>query len=212
MTGKPAFENRRFAQYYLRVSQKADRRGGLEHRRRMLAGLSGTVCEVGAGQGLNFAHYPAIVTRVVAVEPEPTLREHAIDAARRSTIPIDVLDGAADALPVPDGSCDAVVASLVLCSIPNQRSGLDEARRVLKPGGELRFYEHVRSAHTAVALLEDAITPLWSRMAGGCHPNRDTVAVIRAAGFDVIEADRFGFSPQRLVPPTAHVLGRATRR
>jgi hypothetical protein len=62
------------------------------------------------------------------------------------------------------------------------------------------------------ALLEDAITPMWARLAGGCHPNRDTVAAITAAGFDVVELDRFGFSPQRLVPPTAHVLGRATRR
>jgi ubiquinone/menaquinone biosynthesis C-methylase UbiE len=212
MSGKAPFENRRFAQTYLRVSEKADRRGGLEHRRRLLAGLSGTVCEVGAGQGLNFAHYPDTVTRVIAIEPEPTLRAHAIDAASRSLIGIEVLDGRADALPVPDESCDAVVASLVLCSIADQRDALEEARRVLKPGGELRFYEHVRSTHATVALLEDAITPLWSRMAGGCHPNRDTVAAIREAGFDITEVDQFGFSPQRLVPPTAHVLGRAIRR
>jgi len=212
MTGKPPFENRRFARSYLRVSEKADRRGGLEHRRRLLAGLSGTVCEVGAGHGLNFAHYPDSVTRVIAIEPEPTLRAHAIDAASRSPIPIKVLDGTADPLPVADESCDAVVASLVLCSIPSQPSVLEEARRVLKPGGELRFYEHVRSTHTAMALLEDAMTPLWSRLAGGCHPNRDTVAAIRAAGFDVLELDQFGFSPQRPVPPTAHVLGRATPR
>jgi ubiquinone/menaquinone biosynthesis C-methylase UbiE len=212
MSGKAPFENRRFARCYLRVSEKADRRGGLEHRRRLLAGLTGAVCEVGAGQGLNFAHYPNTVTRVIAIEPEPTLRAYAIDAARRGPIPIEVLDGTADALPVADESCEVVVASLVLCSIPDQPGALQEARRVLKPGGELRFYEHVRSAHTAMALLEDAITPLWSRLAGGCHPNRDTVAAIRAAGFDVTELDQFGFSPQRLVPPTAHVLGRATRR
>jgi ubiquinone/menaquinone biosynthesis C-methylase UbiE len=212
MTGKAPFENRRFAQCYLRVSEKADRLGGLAHRRRLLAGLSRAVCEVGAGQGLNFAHYPASVTRVIAIEPEPTLRDHAIDAASRSPIPIEVLDGTADALPVTDASCDAVVASLVLCSVPDQPRSLAEARRVLKPGGQLRFYEHVRSRYTAMALLEDAITPLWSRFAGGCHPNRDTVATIREAGFDVVELDQFGFSPQRLVPPTAHVLGRATLR
>jgi len=211
MSSNGPFENRRFAEYYLRVSEKADRRGGLEHRRRLLAGLSGTVCEVGAGQGLNFAHYPDDVAKVIAIEPEPTLRAHAINAASGSPVPIEVLDGTADALPVADESCDAVVASLVLCSVPDQRSALHEARRVLKPGGELRFYEHVRSAHTAMALLEDAITPLWSRMAGGCHPNRDSVAGVRAAGFDIVEVDRFGFSAQRLVPPTAHVLGRATR-
>jgi ubiquinone/menaquinone biosynthesis C-methylase UbiE len=212
MTGKAPFENRRFAQCYLRVSEKADRRGGLEHRRRLLAGLSGTVCEVGAGQGLNFAHYPASVSRLLAIEPEPTLGDHAIDAASRSPIPIEVVDGTADALAVADESCDAVVASLVLCSVPDQGRSLGEARRVLKPGGELRFYEHVRSTHAAMALLEDAITPMWARFAGGCHLNRDTVAAIGTAGLDVIEVDRFKFSPQRLVPATAHVLGRATRR
>jgi len=82
---------------------------------------------------------------------------------------------------------------------------------VLRPGGDLRFYEHVRSAHRPIAIAEDLVTPMWSRFAGGCHPNRDSVAAITAAGFDVSSVERFGFSPQRGVPRTAHVLGRATR-
>jgi ubiquinone/menaquinone biosynthesis C-methylase UbiE len=99
----------------------------------------------------------------------------------------------------------------VLCTVPDQATALAEVRRVLRPGGELRFYEHVRSTHRLVAVGEDLVTPIWSRFAGGCHPNRDSVAAITAAGFDVASVDRFGFSPQRGVPPTAHVLGRATR-
>ena len=103
------------------------------------------------------------------------------------------------------------MASLVLCTVPDLADALAEMRRVLKPGGALRFYEHVRSTHRVVAFGEDLIAPLWSRLAGGCHPNRDAVSAIAAAGFDVTSADRFGFSPQRGLPPTAHVLGSATR-
>jgi SAM-dependent methyltransferase len=205
-----AYEKPRFAESYLRVSEKAELRGVRDHRRQLLEGLAGTVCEVGCGQGLNFALYPPAVTRVIAVEPEPTLRRHAHAAARRSPVRVDVVGGCADALPVQDGSCDVVVASLVLCTVPSLPPALAEARRVLTPGGELRFYEHVRSSYGVVGRLEDAIAPVWSRLAGGCHPNRDPVSALRDAGYDVGEVDRFAFSPQRGVPRTAHVIGRAT--
>jgi SAM-dependent methyltransferase len=207
----PPYANPKFAQSYLRVSAKAEERGVRDHRRTLLDGLAGVSCEVGAGQGLNFAHYPGTVTRVLAVEPEPTLRRHALDAAARAPVPVEVFDGAADALPLDDASCDALVTSLVLCTVPDLADALAEVRRVLRPGGDLRFYEHVRSAHRLVAAAEDLVTPIWSRFAGGCHPNRDSVAAITAAGFEVASVDRFGFSPQRGVPRTAHVLGRATR-
>ncbi|HEY8293794.1 MAG TPA: methyltransferase domain-containing protein, partial [Micrococcaceae bacterium] len=111
----------------------------------------------------------------------------------------------------PDAGADAVVVSLVLCSVADQRAALAEIRRVLRPGGTLAFYEHVRSDFPAVALAEDALTPLWQRFAGGCHPNRDTVQSISAAGFRLGTCRRFGFSVQQLVPPVAHVLGYATR-
>jgi SAM-dependent methyltransferase len=201
--------NPRFARSYLRVAAKAEARGVAEHRRDLLAGLAGRVCEVGAGSGLNFRHYPSSVTDVVAIEPEPTLREHATGVARAAPVPVEVREGTADALPVEDSSCDAVVLSLVMCTVPDPAATLAEVRRVLRPGGQLRFYEHVRSAHRVVAVAEDLVAPIWARFAGGCHPNRDVVAALAAAGFEVSVVRRFGFSPQRGIPPTAHVLGRA---
>ena len=200
----------RFAKSYIRVSEKAEARGAAQHRRALLADLTGVVCEVGAGHGLNFAHYPASVSRVVAIEPEPTLRARAAKLAESGMIPIEVRDGVADELPMADGECDAAVMSLVMCSVPDQRAALAEVRRVLRPGGELRFYEHVRSSHRIIGLVEDVASPIWSRLAGGCHLNRDTLSAITAGGFEVTGADRFDFSPQRGLPATAHVLGRAT--
>ena len=191
----------------MRVSQKAEQRRVAEHRSSLLRGLTGVVCEVGAGHGLNFARYPPQVTHVVAVEPEPTLRAHAVDHARRAPVPVEVREGVADELPLDDNRCDAVVMSLVLCSVPNQRAALMEARRVLRPGGELRFYEHIRSERRWVGIGEDLLTPIWSRLAGGCHLNRDTVASIGAAGFDITGPRRL-----RVQPPARPATHRARSR
>ena len=109
----------------------------------MLAGLRGRVVEIGAGNGMNFAHYPATVDEVVAVEPEAYLRAKAEQAADRAAVRVSVRDGVADALPIPAAGFDAVVASLVLCSVADPGAAVAEMRRVLKPGGELRFMEHV---------------------------------------------------------------------
>ena len=202
-----------FARLYVRAAARADRRGAADHRRRLLEGLSGRVVEVGAGHGPNFAHYPATVTHVLAVEPEATLREQAQHAAARARVPVTVVAGTADALPLGDGEADAVVASLVLCSVPDQAGALAEARRVLRPGGELRFYEHViarRQPKRAILQLADR-SGLWPKLAGGCHPARDTTAAIERAGFTIETLERFGFSPCRLQPKVPHVLGVARR-
>lgn len=199
----------RFARAYLRIAEQAQQRGAVDHRQRLVAGLSGRVVEIGAGHGLNFAYYPASVSQVFAVEPDDTLRAHAERAAAQAPIPVTVLAGQGDQLPLDTDLCDGAVFSLVLCSVPNQRSALLEVSRVLRPGGQLRFYEHVRSESAWFARLEDAATPLWSRLAGGCHPNRDTLTAIDQAGFVIDEVERFGFSPQPLLPRSAHVLGRA---
>ena len=209
---EPFRPNPRFAKTYLRVAAKAEARGVAAHRDELLADLAGVVCEVGAGSGLNFAHYPNTVTRVVAVEPEPTLRAHAIGLAASAPVPVEVRDGTAGALPLADASCDAVVLSLVMCTFPDPTAAVAEVRRVLRAGGQLRFYEHVRSQHRVVAAAEDLVAPLWARFAGGCHPNRDTVATLTAAGFELSAVRRFGFSPQCGVPATAHVIGRGNTR
>jgi ubiquinone/menaquinone biosynthesis C-methylase UbiE len=184
------------------------------HRDELLAGLSGRVIEVGAGVGSNFAHYPATVEEVVAVEPEPYLRERARTAADRADVRIEVLDGVADHLPADDALFDAAVACLVLCTVPDQAHALAELRRVLRPGGELRFYEHVLSGQPALALSQRVVDRVfWPRTFGGCHTARDTPAAITAAGFEVEDQRRIWVNPMPLAFPVApHAIGRARRR
>jgi SAM-dependent methyltransferase len=201
-----------FARLYQRISAAAEEAGAAEHRARLLAGLTGRVVEVGAGNGMNFAHYPPSVTEVVAVEPEPYLRARAEEAAVGAPVPVTVVDGTSTSLPLPDGSVDAGVASLVLCSVPDQAAALAELRRVIRPGGELRFYEHVRARDERSARWQRRTDPVWTRIAGGCHLTRDTEQSIVGAGFTIEASDRFHFAPCRMASLTAeHVLGRARR-
>lgn len=211
MTDLSEFQHPRFARTYERISAQSERRGTAEHRDRALSGLSGRVVEIGAGNGMNFAHYPDTVTEVIAVEPDDTLRRLAEQAVTRAPVPVRVVAGHATALPVDDGAVDAAVASLVLCSVPDVPGALAEILRVLRPGGELRFFEHVRSDKPWYGLLQDALTPLWSRAGGGCHLNRDTATAIRAAGFRIDELDRIFYAPLRFIPAHAHILGRARK-
>jgi SAM-dependent methyltransferase len=206
------FQHRRFALAYQRVSLESEARGVAAHRDRLLSGLAGRVIEIGAGNGLNFAHYPRTVTEVVAVEPEDTLRGLAERSAAAAPVPVRVVAGHIGSLPAADGTFDAAVASLVLCSVPDLARGLAEIRRVLRPGGELRFYEHVRSAGALRGVAEDLATPLWRRLAAGCHPNRRTDQAISAAGFAIEQMERFRFRPLRLSPASDHILGRARLR
>ncbi|HWE10391.1 MAG TPA: class I SAM-dependent methyltransferase [Solirubrobacteraceae bacterium] len=183
------------------------------HRQELLRGLSGRVLELGAGAGSNFAHYPVTVAEVVAVEPEPHLRERAQAAAQRAGTRIQVVDGVADQLPVPDGSFDGAVASLVLCSVPDQSRALAELRRVLRQGGELRFYEHVLSDRPGLARVQRLVDRLfWPRAFGGCHAARDTPSAIAAAGFEIEHRRPLWVGPAALTTPTSpHALGRARR-
>jgi ubiquinone/menaquinone biosynthesis C-methylase UbiE len=202
-----------FARVFDRMSEREERMGQAAHRQAMLDGVLGRVLELGAGNGINFKHYPAAVSEVVAVEPEPYLRERAQEAARRADATVSVVDGLGGALPFEDASFDAAVVSLVLCSVPDQAEVLNDLFRVVRPGGELRFYEHVRADDPRRARLQDVVTPVWKRFGGGCHPNRDTGSAIEAAGFSIESCQTVVFSPCFICAPAARrIIGTARRQ
>jgi len=209
----PAVHHPLFARFYTHVLSRNEPHEVRAHRDELLAGLVGRVVEVGAGSGANFARYPATVGEVVAVEPEAYLREQAHGAAASAPVPVTVLDGVADALPLQDASCDAAVACLVLCTVPDQARALAELRRVLRPGGELRFYEHVRAPSQRRARAQEIVDrTFWPHAFGGCHTARDTVAAIEAAGFAVERhRDIQLASIPRFLPVATHALGVARR-
>jgi SAM-dependent methyltransferase len=128
-------------------------------------------------------------------------------------VPITVIAGVADAIPLEDESADAAVASLVLCSVPDLDHALAELWRVLRHGGELRFYEHVVARGQPKRLLLQIAdrSGLWPAIAGGCHPARGTGAAIARAGFDIRRSDRIDFAASRLEPAIPHILGLAVK-
>ncbi|SEO59745.1 Ubiquinone/menaquinone biosynthesis C-methylase UbiE [Trujillonella endophytica] len=203
-----------FARLWPHLAAAGERQGTAELRDRLLAGAAGRVLELGAGSGTNFGHYPSAVTEVVAVEPEPRLRALAASAALSAPVPVTIVDGDADALPAEDGAFDVAVASLVLCSVPDQGRALAELRRVLRPGGRLLFWEHVRGEKAGLVRAQRVLdATVWPFFAGGCHTGRDTAAAIEAAGFTIERLDRFDLPDLRvnLNPASPQVLGMAVR-
>lgn len=200
-----------FARLWAAASPRLDEQGGGAITDRLLGGLEGRVVEVGAGAGRLFGHYPASVVEVVAVEPEPYLRGRARAAARAAAVPVAVVDGTARALPLSDDSCQAAVASLVLCSVDDQAAALAELHRVLAPGGVLRFFEHVVATGRWHHRLQRALdATVWPRLGAGCHTARDTLAAVERAGFTLGDVERFHFPGGRMpVPTSPHVLGEA---
>lgn len=197
---------------YRRTAARRARGDEREYRRALVEGLSGQVIEVGAGSGLNFRFYPRTVKHVLAVEPEPILRNEAITNASHAPVPVTVVSGVSGALPAENATFDGGVASLVLCSVPDQDRALAEFHRVIRPDGELRFYEHVVAERRAGALIQRiADATFWPRVAGGCHLGRDTGKALERAGFSVERSERFTFSPGAPVPPIPHILGVARR-
>jgi ubiquinone/menaquinone biosynthesis C-methylase UbiE len=178
-------------------------------RRKLLAGVRGTVIEVGSGDGRSFEHYPPAVERVLAVEPDPTARAAAEERAEAAAVQIEVVGGLAEALPAADSSFDVGVMMGVLCSVPDPPAALAELRRVLVPDGELRFWEHVRSGNSAFRLLQRSLDALfWTKALGGCETTRDTEAAIKAAGFRIESIDR-GFHSTSVLTVTSapYILG-----
>jgi ubiquinone/menaquinone biosynthesis C-methylase UbiE len=203
-----------FSRFYGRISRWMEAQGMAELRTELLAGLTGRVVEIGAGSGMNFAHYPPTVTEVLAVEPEPYLRRLAAQAATTAPIPVAVVAGRAEQLVLADHSADAVVLCLVLCSLPDRPAALTEARRVLRASGTLRFLEHTIAATPGLRVVQRiADATVWPRFAAGCHTATDPAAVIREAGFEITQLRPVRFPVTRWFtqPGTPHVLGRATK-
>lgn len=182
-------------------------------RDELLSGIAGDVVEVGAGNGMNFSHYPVTTTGVIAIEPEPHLRSLAGQAAARSDVPVTVLAGRAEALPLGSCSVDVGVVSLMLCALDDQSQALNELLRVIRPGGELRFLEHTAAAGLGLRIVQRlADATVWPALTGGCRTARDPVAAIVAAGFRLKRSRRLRFPDSWMpVPAAPHVLGIAAR-
>ena len=204
-----------FARVLARAAVLEERRGGAEHRRRLLAGLRGRVIELGAGSGVSFAYYPAAVTELVAVEPEAHLRAMAQEAARRGAGP-GARGRGRGRRPAPPRTRRWTPASSPRCcaACPTRPPRCASCARVIRPGGELRFFEHVAARSPRLARVQRALdATIWPRVNGGCHTHRDTEAAIRAAGFEIEERERFSFRAHALGAPVApRILGRARRR
>ena len=199
-----------FARFESRLAAFEDRTGGDKQWRELLEGISGRVVDIGPGAGVAFVHYPETVSHVLAVEPESYMREQAERAAKQAPVEIQVVDGLADQIPAEDESFDAAVTGRVLCSVPDQAAALAEIRRVLRPGGELRFYEHVVATKPPLARAQQAADRVfWTRAMGGCHTSRDTVAEMERSGFAIERCRRFSNPPAMFAAP--FVIGVARR-
>jgi SAM-dependent methyltransferase len=180
-------------------------------RRENLIDLNGRVLEVGAGTGTNFAHYPAGVTEVVAIEPERRLAARAREAAAHAPVPVTVtMDSVEDFS--ADEQFDGVVCSLVLCSVDDPDGVLRQLFSLLRPGGELRYLEHIAETGARARLQKIADATLWPRLLGNCHTHRHTETAITAAGFHVEDARREHMFPSWAPLPVSELaLGRAVR-
>lgn len=205
--------HRLFAALYDPVTALAERTLFREHREYLVADLSGTVLDLGAGTGPMFPYFAdaaaeATDLSVHAVDPDPHMRRRAERRAAGLRLSVDIVEADAGALPYGDDAFDAVVASLVLCTVPDVDAALSEVARVLAPGGELRFLEHVHGGGW-YGRLQSSVTPAWRVLAAGCHLDRATDVRLAAHPlFSVADRERFSHP----VPPvTPFVRGRLVR-
>jgi ubiquinone/menaquinone biosynthesis C-methylase UbiE len=168
-------------------------------RERLVGAAEGRVLEIGLGSGLNLPLYGGNVRSVIGLEPSPEL----LRLARRNApaMPVELVEGSAEALPLEDRSVDTVVTTWTLCTIPDIARALAEARRVLRSGGSLLFVEHGRAPEPGIARWQDRLDPIWCRIAGGCHLNRQIDALVREAGFRIDRLQTF-----RLPGPRTHTF------
>jgi ubiquinone/menaquinone biosynthesis C-methylase UbiE len=170
---------------YATLISRADAAGLAARRDHLVEGLHGHIAEIGCGTGAMFARYHD-VEHVTAIEPDPAFAAHARRAALDARVPITVLEASGEAIPLADASVDAVVVALVLCSVPAVDAVCAEIARIVRPGGEVRLIEHVRSPKRVTGLLMDVVNPLWLRINGqGCRLNRDPRRELERAGLSI---------------------------
>jgi SAM-dependent methyltransferase len=179
-----------FGRLYDPVMEVPENVGLRRLRQKALDGLRGRVLELGIGTGRNLPLYPDGITHLAGVDPDEAMLGRARERASQAPSPVDLVPASAEELPFEDAGFDAAVATLAFCTIPDAPRALREARRVLKEGAEFRLLEHVRMERERVAWLQEKATPLWKRAAGGCHLDRDTLAAVRGAGFEVGRVER----------------------
>jgi ubiquinone/menaquinone biosynthesis C-methylase UbiE len=196
-----------FAAMYEPFLWMGERAGMRRHRRDLLAEARGRTLEIGSGTGLNLVHYPDDLDGLVLAEPDPSMRRRLENAVRRSERRAQVIDAGAEQLPFGDAKIDAVVSTLVLCTVDAPEAALREIGRVLRPDGQLLFIEHVRSESPALARWQDLLARPWQRFAEGCRCNRATLELMDAAGFQ-LDAHPAAW---RAMPPIIRplVVGRA---
>ena len=190
------------------LAERSERAGTAELRRDLLASLEGDVVEIGAGTGRSLPYYER-ARRVVAVEPDPSMAKRIAIRLPEARVPVEVVSASAEELPFADESFDAAVATFVLCSVGDPVRTLAEIRRVLRPDGRLVLLEHVRGSGR-LAAWQDRLTPVHRRVAGGCHLNRDTLATVARAGFEVGGVERVVL-PETLALYRPGIRGVATR-
>ncbi len=187
---------RLMARFYDRMMRTAEDRCLTAWRRDLVGGLSGHVLEIGSGTGLNLSHYPGTVTRLVLTEPDPFMRRQ-LEArvAHRAGNGVRVVDCEAENLDFPDASFDTVVSTLVLCSVRDPQQVLAEIRRVLRPGGNLAYFEHVAADNPGTLRWQKLVEPAWKFLAGNCHLTRHTHQSIQQAGLEPVRTEHVAMTP-----------------
>jgi ubiquinone/menaquinone biosynthesis C-methylase UbiE len=205
---RPNWTRRLFAKINAAGDEMTNRLLG-GRKRALLSELTGDVVEIGPGSGANLEFYPPSV-RWIGIEPNPYMHRYLREKAERLGLEVDLRQGTAEQTGLPDNSADAVVSTLVLCSVDDVAASLREARRILRPGGRFVFVEHVAApAGSFVRRVQDWIQPLWTFCADGCHPNRETWAELERASFDSLEYERFEMDiPLKFIAPA--IAGTAT--
>jgi SAM-dependent methyltransferase len=199
--------SRVFAAGYDSLNRAAEQGGVGPLRTTLLERAAGDVLEIGAGTGANLSHYPPGLRSVTLTEPDPAMRRRLVGRLDAEGLPHRVLPAAAESLPVADDSVDTVVSCYLLCNV-DLAAALPEIRRVLRPGGQLLFLEHVRSSEPRLARWQDRLNPLWRAVACGCSCNRSTEEALGAAGFTITDVQHGGVEEElALVRPI--IWGRA---